>query len=69
MIDDATPADDLIRGSLKRSRSYHADYGTKTYREIKELAAASPPDLKARKMKKPIDQVERLRQKARRRRG
>jgi hypothetical protein len=37
-------ADELIPGSLKRSKSYHGAYGQKTYREIKELAAANPPD-------------------------
>jgi hypothetical protein len=41
-------ADDLIPGSLKRSRSYHQDYGKKTYKEIKELAARNPPDVRAR---------------------
>jgi hypothetical protein len=34
-------ADDLIPGSLKRSRSYHSDYGKKTYKEIKDLTAAN----------------------------
>jgi hypothetical protein len=63
MIDENQRADDLIPGRLKRSPSYHRDYGDKTYREIKELAAAHPPDRKARQMKKLIEQVERLRRK------
>jgi hypothetical protein len=56
-------ADDLIPGSLKRSRSYHSDYGKKTYSEIKALAASKPPDDKARQMKKLIEQTRRLKQK------
>jgi hypothetical protein len=60
-------ADDLISGSLKRSRSYHRDYAGKTYGEIKRLAAANPPDVKARQMKKLIEQAERLRNKERKR--
>jgi hypothetical protein len=48
-------ADDLISGSLKRSKSYHQDYGNKTYKEIKDLAATNPPDAKARQMKKLIE--------------
>jgi hypothetical protein len=59
-------ADDLIPGRLKRLRSYHFDYGKKTYREIKKLSAARPPDKKARQMKKLIEQRERLRNKPRR---
>lgn len=55
--------DDLISGLSKRSRSYHRDYGRKTFGEIKKLAAANPPDRKARQMKKLIEQGERLRQK------
>jgi hypothetical protein len=62
-------ADDLIPGSLKRSRSYHQDYGKKKYKEIKDLAAANPPDQKARQMKKLIEQVERLQQKGKGRRS
>ncbi|MEJ7637031.1 MAG: hypothetical protein WKF75_03325 [Singulisphaera sp.] len=69
MIDEGAIADDLIPGRSKRSSSYHRDYGGKTYREIKILAGVKPPDLKARQMKKLIEQVERLRQKARRRRS
>ena len=60
MAQDADIADDLIPGSLKRSKSYHSDYGTKSYQEIKDLAAANPPDKKARQMKKLIEQTERL---------
>lgn len=60
-------AADLIPGSLKRSKSYHTDYGMKTYGEIKRLAAGKPTDRKAQQMKKLIEQAERLRDKARRR--
>ncbi len=67
MVDENAKADDLIPGSLKRSRSYHRDYGDRTYSEIKELAHADPPDRKARHMKKLIEQAARLREKARRR--
>jgi hypothetical protein len=63
MASDDDIADDLIPGSLKRSKSYHSDYGRYTYGEIKALAAAKPPDQKARQMKKLIEQAERLRQK------
>ncbi len=68
MIDEGRIADDLIPGRLKWSPSYHQDYGDKTYREIKRLARAKPPDLKARQMKKLIEQVDRLRRKFRGRR-
>jgi hypothetical protein len=56
-------ADDLIPGSLKRSKSYHRDYGRKMYREIKQLAKLKPPDKKARQMKKLIEQARRLQEK------
>ena len=69
MPDDDDIADDLISGSLKRSKSYHADYGGKSYKEIKELAAGSPPDQKAKQMKKLIEQAERLRAKGKGRRS
>jgi len=69
MATDSEIADDLITGSLKRSRSYHSDYGKKTYREIKDLAAANPPDQKARQMKKLIEQTERLQHKGKGRRS
>jgi hypothetical protein len=69
MPDDNDTATDLISGSLKRSKSYHADYGDKSYKEIKELAAATPPDKKARQMKKLIEQAERLRAKGKGRRS
>jgi len=59
-------ADDLIPGNLKRLKSYHSDYGIKTYGQIKRLARAKPPDRKARQMKKLIEHAERLRQKERR---
>jgi hypothetical protein len=62
-------ADDLIPGSLKRSKSYHSDYGKKTYKEINDLAAAKPPDKKARQMKKLIKQTERLQKKGKGRRS
>jgi hypothetical protein len=48
VVQDNDNADDLIPGSLKRSKSYHADYGKKTYKQIKDLVAANPPDKKAR---------------------
>jgi hypothetical protein len=63
---DTDLADDLIPGSLKRSRSYHGDYGKLTYKDIKDLAAADPPDQKARQMNKLIEQPERLQKKGRR---
>ncbi len=63
MARDDDIADDVIPGSLKRSRSYHSDYGELTYKEIKDLADANPPDKKARQMKKLIEQTERLREK------
>jgi hypothetical protein len=66
MAEEDQLADDLIPGSLKRSKSYHSDYGRKTYGEIKQLASAWPPDRKARQMKKLIEQAERLRNKDRR---
>jgi hypothetical protein len=62
-------ADDVIPGSLKRSKSYHGDYGKMTYREIKDRAAADPPDRKARQMKKLIEQAVRLQQKGKGRRS
>ncbi len=67
MAEDDQFADDLIPGSLKRSRSYHADYGRKTYGEIKRLAGGKPPDGKARQMKKLIEQAQRLQNKERKR--
>jgi hypothetical protein len=66
---DNDTADDLISGSLKRSKSHHADYGGKSYKEIRELATGSPPDPKARRMKKLIEQAERLRAKGKGRRS
>lgn len=69
MAQDNDIADELIPGSLKRSKSYHGDYGRKTYKEIKELAAANPPDTKARQMKKLIEQTERLQKKGKGRRS
>lgn len=69
MAADDDLADDLISGSLKRSNSYHFDYGKKTYKEIKDLADAKPPDRKARQMKKLIEQSQRLREKGKGRRS
>ena len=66
-MNDEQQADSLIPGSLKRSKSYHADYGKRTYGEIKKLASTKPTDRKAQQMKKLIEQAERLRDKARRR--
>ena len=66
MAQDEEVADDVIPGSLKRSKSYHADYGKLTYGEIKDLAASKPVDRMARQMKKLIEQVERLQKKGRR---
>jgi len=69
MAQDDDLADDLIPGSLKRSKSYHQDYGKKTYQKIKDLAAGNPADNKARQMKKLIEQTERLQQKGKGRRS
>lgn len=69
MAQDSDPADKLIPGSLKRSASYHVDYGKKSYGEIKKLAADKPADLRARQMKKLIEQSVRLRKKGKGRRS
>jgi hypothetical protein len=66
---DSDIADDVIPGSLKRSKSYHSDYGQQTYQQIKELAAANPADKKARQMQKLIEQAQRLQQKRKGRRS
>ena len=63
MPSDDQIADDLIPGSLKRSKSYHRDYGRKTYGQIKRLARRKPPDKKARQMKKLIENANRLQEK------
>lgn len=63
MTQESDIADNVIPGSLKRSKSYHSDYGKKTYKEIKDMSAAKPPDQKARQMKKLIEQADRLKQK------
>jgi hypothetical protein len=63
MEKDDQVADDLIPGKLKHLRSYHSDYGRKTYGEIKRLASAKPPDGKARQMKKLIERADHLRDK------
>jgi hypothetical protein len=65
MVIEDKPADNLIPGSLKRSKSYHRDYGRKTYGEIKHMAQLKPPDKKARQMKKLIEQARRLKEKGR----
>jgi len=64
--DDAT-AESLISGKLKKSPSYHGDYGNITYADIKRLAKQG--DLKARQMKKLIEQRRRLDEKPPDRRG
>jgi RHS repeat-associated protein len=51
-------ADDLIPGSLKRSRSYHSDLGGKTKEEILKMEKGGDP--RAAQMKKLIEQSERL---------
>jgi len=56
-------AEDVIPGGLKRSASYHNDYGSKTVRQIRKLVAKGDP--KARQMKKLIDQARRLTEKMR----
>ncbi len=58
---DNKKADDLIRGRLKASKSYHAEYGSKTYGEIKNFAKQG--DRSAQQMKKLIEQGDRLMQK------
>jgi hypothetical protein len=63
MPSDDQIADDLIPGSLKRSKSYHRDYGRKTYGQIKRLARRKPPNKKARQMKKLIENAHRLQEK------
>ena len=63
MEKDEQIADELIPGKLRRSKSYHRNYGQMTYREIKRLARAKPPDIKARQMKKLIERGEHLRDK------
>ena len=63
MGSDETLADELISASLKRSKSYHRDYGRKTYGQIKRMAKRKPPDKKARQMKKLIEQSRRLKEK------
>jgi hypothetical protein len=50
----------LIPAKLKRSKSYASEYENKTFGEIKKLALAHPPDKKARRMKKLVEQRNRL---------
>jgi hypothetical protein len=60
----AKKADDLISGSLKRSKSYHSELGQKTYQEIIELSKQGGLIGKAaQQMKKLIENSERLRDK------
>lgn len=66
-MDDNAKADDLIPGSLKRSVSYHTEYGKKKYGKIKRLAKSKPPERNARPMKKLLAQAARLLEKARKR--
>ena len=54
-------ADELISGSLKRSKSYHSELGSKTKDEIIDLARKG--NQAAKQMKKLIEQGERLREK------
>lgn len=68
MAKDSDKADDLISGNLKKSSSYHSEYGNKTYGELKKPASSKPPDKKARQMKKLIEQQHRLKQKLKGRR-
>jgi RHS repeat-associated protein len=57
-------ADDLISGSLKKSRSYRSELGQKTYKELLDLAKKGGAEGKAAQgMKKLIEQAERLRDK------
>ena len=53
-----TKARDLIRGSLKRSNSYHSELEEKTYEEL-----CNDPSKAAGQMKKLIDQAARLMEK------
>jgi len=58
-------AEVLISGKLKKSKSYHSDYASRTYQEILDLAKSG--DKKAKQMNKLIEQAERLRKKVGRR--
>lgn len=69
---DADIADDVIPGKpeavqIVPQRLRKED--VQTYKEIKDLAAAVPPDQKARQMKKLIEQTERLQNKGKGRRS
>ncbi|MGH9509048.1 MAG: RHS repeat-associated core domain-containing protein, partial [Terriglobales bacterium] len=59
-VDNRT-ADDRISGSLKRSDSYHSEYGNKTLDQLKQLAKEGDP--KAQQMKKLVEQAQRLQEK------
>ena len=64
LLSDEKTADQILPGSLKRSPSYNPKYGGKTRSELSELAKKG--DQSASKMKKLIDQVDRLLQKNKR---
>jgi hypothetical protein len=66
MIDENALADNLISARSKRSKSYHSEDGGLTYGEITRRANTKPPDVKARQMKKLIEQGHRLSEKPRR---
>jgi len=55
---DEKTADELLPGSLKRSPSYNPKYGTMTRDELEKAAKAG--DQAAKKMKKLVDQIDRL---------
>ena len=67
MVPEDGIGDDSISGKTKKSRSYHHDYGKKTYREIMVLAKKG--DKKAQQMKKLIEEGRRLSQQFPQRRG
>jgi RHS repeat-associated protein len=55
---------DLISGSLKRSSSYRSELADKTYQEIVDLARSNGPQAEAaKKMKKLVDEAQRLQEK------
>jgi RHS repeat-associated protein len=59
-----TAARDLIRGGLKRSKSYHAELEDKTYTELCKIASGKGDLAKrAQQMRKLIEQAERLQSK------
>jgi hypothetical protein len=55
------PAGSLIRGFLKKSKSYRSELETQTYEEIVRMSQGKGPVAKAaRQMKKLIEQSQRL---------